>query len=91
MSFRRDIEEESLGWIKEEMYECRASAERKLSALVHPDYSEDFARILCTAWNCNDSDANFIAEKLHLSRKEFVAIERDIELFMRIQLDEMFP
>lgn len=81
-----------LSKIKEEMYEARKTAETKISAIVHPEYVEDFSRILCTAWNTNDVDANFIAEKFDLSRKDFVAIEGDLELFTRICLDEWrFP
>ena len=93
MSLSEYIEDEcyDLGWIKKEMYECRASAERKLADVVHPMYLTEFLKILTTAWNAGDLDAQSIAEEFNLSRKEFVAIERDIDLFMKLQLDEMFP
>lgn len=91
MSLRNCEEGMDYSWVKEEMYDCRVSAEQKLGAIVHPNYAEELSRILCTAWNCGDADAIFIAEHLNICRKEFLAIERDEELFMRIQLEEMFP
>lgn len=93
MSLSEYIEDEDsydLSWIKKEMYECRESAERKLSTIVHPKHLPEFLRILTTAWNCGDLDAQSLAEEFGICRKEFVAIERDIDLFMRMQLDEMF-
>ena len=97
MSLSAYVEEQSyeefvqLQHIKEEMYNVRVTVEGKLASIVHPEYLEEFIRILTTAYNCNCEDAKFIAHQLDISRKDFVAIERDADLFMRIQLEEMFP
>lgn len=82
--------EENGDWIKNEMDQVKFIALDKLRFLVHLEYLETFAQVLACAWNCNNPFANTLAKTLNISRKEFIAIEGDFNLFAEIILEELW-
>lgn len=59
------------------MDENKTEVLKKLSKMVSPDHLEEFAKILSSAWAYECPVAEKIADRLHLTQKDFLAIDED--------------
>lgn len=66
--------------IEKEMHRTKALALKNLSSVVHFE-TEEFAQILAYSWFDSLGAADKIADKLHLSKLDFLAIGEDFEGF----------
>ncbi len=70
--------------IEREMYKFRANAVDKVSSiLAHPQQIsiKDFALTLAYGWYDSQAPAENIANSLHLSKLDFLAIQENFEAF----------
>jgi len=65
-------------YIEKEMYNQKRTALAKLKSIVHPEYLEEFAKIISFAHSEGLPEAEKISDLLFLSQQEFAAIEEDV-------------
>lgn len=68
LEFRENI-------ILEKMHDYKSQALDKLRSIVHPDYLEDFAKLLSYAEFDESPHAKSLADKLNLNKLHFLAID----------------
>jgi hypothetical protein len=69
-------------FIEKEMHKHKENTLKKLSSFMHFE-TEDFVKILSYAWFDSLETASRLAEKLNLSKIDFLSIEEDLEGFKK--------
>lgn len=70
------LEEERL---KNEMHDLKAESLTRLSKIVHPEFTEEFAKILSYGWANCEPEAEKIAYFLNLEQKHFLSVDDNLE------------
>lgn len=64
-------------FVEERMKEQRKEIMQNLSSIVSPNYVEDFAKILCAAFEYNNDEAHKLWDTLSFNASDFYAIMED--------------
>lgn len=89
MNFETEYDEISRDtYVENEMQRCKDAFCRRLSCIVHPEYVNDFARILTHCWFDSVLSAEIIANKLDLTKLDFLAMADYFQPFKQEFLNE---
>jgi hypothetical protein len=70
--------------IADEMYNMRHDAMERIDTIIHPEYAEEFIKMLCKGYNYNEEHAENIAKKLSLTPAHIYALMGDEKEFTKL-------